>query len=138
MVHVTDMPADDLVDGFAARINPYMERILGGSEDPHRVVGLLMGVLTEPPYFEHLWGVGWLYRIWGDLSDIVDRWPVDMLESQLGSQLPGLRTCVTDRSQEVRDTRPGLPADPTMGACQTSINGWTGRPSGGSCSARRW
>lgn len=76
-VRMTDVPADDMVDAFAERLHPYMDRILGGGEDPHLVVGELKWALTEPPYFEQLWGVGWLYRIWGDLSDIVDGWPVD-------------------------------------------------------------
>lgn len=74
---MTQVPEDDIVHGLAERLDPYMRRILDGSEDPHVVVGELMLTLTEPPYFEHLWGVGWLYQIWGELSDIVDGYPVD-------------------------------------------------------------
>lgn len=76
-VRVTDVPEDDLVEGLAERLSPYMDRILAGREDSIRVVGGLMWALTEPPYFEALEGVGRLYAIWGGLSDIVDGWPVD-------------------------------------------------------------
>lgn len=31
-----------MVEGLADRLNPYMRRILDGSEDPHDVVGELM------------------------------------------------------------------------------------------------
>ncbi|MET8311868.1 hypothetical protein [Micromonospora sp. NPDC005173] len=72
---MTDVPADDMVEGLAERLSPYMRRILDGGEDPHDAVGELMWTLTERPHFEHLWGVGWLYRIWGDLSDVVDAYP---------------------------------------------------------------
>ncbi|MEO3771484.1 hypothetical protein [Micromonospora sp. B9E7] len=75
---MTDMPPEDMVDGLAERLNPYMHRILGGSEDPHDVVYQLMWTLTEAPQIEHSWGVDWLYRIWGDLSDIIDGYPVDL------------------------------------------------------------
>jgi hypothetical protein len=74
---VTHLPEDDSVQGLADRLDPYMRRMLDGSEDPRAIAGQLMLMLTEPPYFEHLWGVGRLYQIWGELSDVVDGWPVD-------------------------------------------------------------
>ncbi|MET8310047.1 hypothetical protein [Micromonospora sp. NPDC005173] len=74
---MTDMPPEDMVDGLAELLNPYMRRILGGSEDPHDVVDELKWTLTEAPHMEHSWGAGWLYRMWGSLSDIIDGYPVD-------------------------------------------------------------
>jgi hypothetical protein len=76
-VRVTAVPEDDLVEGLAERLSSYMDRILGGCEDPIRVVGGLMWALTEPPYMKALDGVGRLYCVWAELSDIVDGWPVD-------------------------------------------------------------
>lgn len=70
------MPPEDMVDGLAELLDPYMRGLLDGGEDPHEVVAALMWTMTESPHWEHLWGVGWLYRIWGDLADIIDGYPV--------------------------------------------------------------
>jgi hypothetical protein len=74
---VSEVLPVDPVQRLARRLDPYMQRILDGRDDLIDAVAELLGILTEPPYFEHLVGVGWLYRVWGNLSDILDRYPVD-------------------------------------------------------------
>jgi hypothetical protein len=54
-----------------------MRRILEPVEDPHVVVAELMATLTSPPLFTDIDGVGALCLLWGDLSDIVDGFPVN-------------------------------------------------------------
>lgn len=75
--HVSDVLPADPVQGLARRLDPCMHRILDGGDDLSDAVAQLLGMLTEPPYLDHLVGVGWLYRIWGELSDILDAYPVD-------------------------------------------------------------
>ncbi|MFE2531532.1 hypothetical protein [Streptomyces sp. NPDC059371] len=74
---MTDVSPGASVEDFANGLDPYMRRILGAAEDPIGVVGEVMGQLIEPPYIEQLRGVGELYGVWGELSDIVDGYPVD-------------------------------------------------------------
>ncbi|GAB3153397.1 hypothetical protein [Microbispora hainanensis] len=78
---MTDLgPVDlELLAGFAAKIDPLMRGVLV-SGDVEQMRGLVLEAAwhcTEPPYFEHLWGVAGLYRAWMEIDDILDGWPVD-------------------------------------------------------------
>ncbi|WP_412739414.1 hypothetical protein [Krasilnikovia sp. MM14-A1259] len=68
----------------------YMRRVLDPAENPIAVVGELMGALTEPPYRDDLPGAGELYRVWADLSGIVDGRPVDYGDE---SEVIAVREC---------------------------------------------
>ncbi|MEU7942386.1 hypothetical protein [Microbispora bryophytorum] len=68
-----------LLAGFAAKIDPSMQGVLV-REDVEQIRGFVLEAAwncTERPYFEHLWGVGGLYRAWMEIDDILDGWPVD-------------------------------------------------------------
>jgi hypothetical protein len=74
---VVDVPDEGSVGWLAERLSPYMRRILESGEDPHDVVGELMWTLTSPPLFTDVDGVGALCVMWGELTDIVDAFPVN-------------------------------------------------------------
>lgn len=78
---MTDLESVDLelLAGFAAKIDPFMRGVLV-SGDVEQMRGFVLEAAwncTERPYFEHLWGVGGLYRAWMEIDDILDGWPVD-------------------------------------------------------------
>ncbi|GAB2467746.1 hypothetical protein GCM10027187_39900 [Streptosporangium sandarakinum] len=78
---MTDLESVDLelLAGFAAKIDPFMQGVLV-SGDVEQIRGFVLEAAwncTERPYFEHLWGVGGLYRVWMGIDDIFDGWPVD-------------------------------------------------------------
>ncbi|WP_169944473.1 hypothetical protein [Microbispora sp. H11081] len=63
---MTDLePVDpELLAGFAAKIDPFMQGVLV-SGDVEQIRGFLLEAAwncTERPYFEQMWGVGGLYR----------------------------------------------------------------------------
>jgi hypothetical protein len=73
---VSDAKPPDLPD-LAQVVDTYMHRILNSGEDPVAALGELMWALSEPTLFEDLWCASALYRTFGQLSDIVDAYPVD-------------------------------------------------------------
>jgi hypothetical protein len=76
---MTESEQTDLLTELAAEIDPLVQRILT-AEDLPQVRDLVQEVryhCLQPPYFEHMWGAGEVYVIWGELDDILDRWPVD-------------------------------------------------------------
>lgn len=120
-----------LLAGFAAKIDPLMQDVLV-SRDVEQIRGFILEAAwncTERPYFEHLWGVGGLYRAWMGIDDILDGWPVDygadtvalvMREFRLaarewldmpadGDRVPGLRASVGEagRGRYLARTRRG-------------------------------
>lgn len=68
----------NLLAGFAGELDPLMRLILA-SEALTQAQDLVQEVMRrclQAPYFEHLWGAGMLYAIWGELDDVTDGWPV--------------------------------------------------------------
>lgn len=56
----------------------------------------------QAPYFEHLWGAGWLYAIWGALDDFADRWPIDYRSSTEAIALREFKRAAADWLQMQR------------------------------------
>lgn len=108
--------ADDVPGALISVIDSLMWRILKGHEDPVELVAEVSGEFLQPSWAE-VAHAGGLYRLFAELGDIVDGWPVSYGEATEMVAQREIRDAAWDWLETVR----------TAGAMESFLERWEAR-----------